>query len=177
MESFRVLVLNNTFEPLHFCNPRRAIVMLLKGKAEKVEEDGKVFHTITSAYRLPTVIRLFRYIRIASFGGVVFSKKNVFRRDDFACQYCGHDESDLTIDHVIPKSRGGTTNWNNVVVACKRCNLKKGNRIVEETDLVLKRKPYRPRFLLNHLVNRSIPESFVQSWNKYLTHKLIYSVE
>jgi 5-methylcytosine-specific restriction endonuclease McrA len=151
--------------------------MLLKGKAEKVEEDGKIFHTTNAAYRLPTVIRLHRYIRIASFGGVVFSKKNVFRRDNFSCQYCGHHGSELTIDHVIPKSRGGTTSWHNVVVACKRCNLRKGNRTIEETGLVLRRKPFRPRFLLNHLASRSVPESFLRSWNKYLTPQIAYAAE
>lgn len=177
MDSYRVLVLNSTFEPLHFCNVRRAIVMLMKGKAEKVESNGKLLHSATFVFQLPTVIRLIRYIRIPSFGGVVFSKKNVFRRDNFSCQYCGHHGTDLTIDHVVPKSRGGITNWTNVVVACKRCNLKKGNRTVTEAKLTLLRRPYKPRFLLNPLVAHSIQESFLRTWNKYLVPQVVYSTE
>lgn len=171
MEHLRVLVLNSTYEPLQFCNAHRAIVMVLKGKAEQVECDGKVFRSPTVTFRLPTVIRLRNFINIPYRGIVSFSKKNVFRRDNHTCQYCGRDEVELTIDHVIPKSRGGNTSWENVVVACQECNLKKGNRTPVEVGIKLLRKPYRPHFLIHNSVYTAAPKSFIESWNKYVLLK------
>lgn len=168
MDHLRVLVLNSTYEPLQFCNAHRAIVMVLKGKAEQVECDGKVFRSPTLTFRLPTVIRLMNYINIPYRGIVSFSKKNVFRRDNHTCQYCGKTGGYLTIDHIIPKSRGGDTSWENVVVACQECNIKKGNRTPHEVGIRLLRKPYKPHFLIYNSVYHSAPKSFVESWSKYI---------
>jgi 5-methylcytosine-specific restriction endonuclease McrA len=121
--------------------------MLLQGKAETIEESGKVIRSPSLLLPLPTVIRLMNYIKRSYGKGVAFSKKNVFLRDNFTCQYCGSHGVDLTIDHIIPRSKGGMTCWENVVVACKHCNLRKGNRSLDETDLHLLRRPKRPHFL------------------------------
>ncbi|MBI3582576.1 MAG: HNH endonuclease [Nitrospinae bacterium] len=171
MEHLRVLILNSTYEPLQFCNARRAIVMVLKGKAEQMECDGKVFRSPTISFRLPTVIRLVNFINIPYKGIVSFSKKNVFRRDNHTCQYCGKNHGELTIDHILPKSRGGGTSWDNVVVACQECNLRKGNRTPGEVGIRLLKKPYTPHFLIHNSVYNSAPKSFIESWSKYISLK------
>jgi 5-methylcytosine-specific restriction endonuclease McrA len=168
MLTWQVLVLNQTYEPLHFCNMRRAIIMLIKGKAQEVEYDGRVIYSPSFSMRVPTVIRLNRYIKKPYLVGVRFSKKNVFKRDNYTCQYCGSCGLELTIDHVIPKSRGGITSWENVVVACQTCNIRKGDRTLKESGLTLLRKPKKPYFLL-HFKNLPQADGSVRaSWNKYL---------
>ncbi|MBI5199415.1 MAG: HNH endonuclease [Nitrospirae bacterium] len=175
-KNIRVLVLNQTYEPLHFCNAKRAIVMLLKGRAEKIESDGMVVRSPTVTIKIPSVIRLMRYIKRSYHGRIAFSKRNVFRRDDFTCQYCGSREGTLTIDHVIPRSHGGESCWENMVVACQRCNLKKGDQTLKEASMRLLRRPTKPSFLFHKNIYRSMPESFVKNWNKYLpddvTHRM-----
>lgn len=168
MDGWQVLVLNQTYEPLNFCNMRRAIIMLLKGKAQEVEYDGRVIYSPSLSMQVPTVIRLNRYIKKPYLVGVRFSKKNVFKRDNYTCQYCGSYGVGLTIDHVTPRSRGGITSWENVVVACQRCNLKKGDRILKEGGLTILRKPKKPYFLL-HFKNLPQADGLVRAtWNKYL---------
>ncbi len=167
MDSVKVLVLNYTYEPLHFCNVKRAVIMILQGKAETVEESGRVIRSPSLLLPLPAVIRLVTYIKRSYGKGVAFSKKNVFRRDNFTCQYCGSRGVDLTIDHIIPRSKGGKTCWENVVVACKKCNLRKGNRSLEETDLQLLRRPKRPHFLFFQPTPLSV-EFLVAEQEKYL---------
>lgn len=168
MKSYRVLVLNQTYEPLHFCNARRAIIMVLKGKAEEVENDGLLLRSPSYTFRLPSVIRLLYYIKRPYMVGATFSKKNVFKRDRFICQYCGHRDGVMTIDHVVPKSRGGRTCWENVVVACKVCNIKKGDRTLREARMHLIRKPKKPSFIFYFNIAQFSTHSFHESWNKYL---------
>ncbi|RMF87056.1 MAG: HNH endonuclease [Nitrospinota bacterium] len=164
-----VLVLNYTYEPLHFCNAKRAIILILQEKAEIVEKSGQLLHSPSLVLPLPTVIRLRMYIRRPVGRGITFSKKNVFLRDNFTCQYCGVKGSngfELTIDHIIPRSKGGKTCWENVVVACKVCNRRKGDRPLEETDLRLLRQPRKPRFPL--LKPAPLSTRFLAEWTKYL---------
>lgn len=168
LSSFWVLVLNQTFEPLHVCSARRAVTMLLRGRAEKVEEDGYMIRSPSQAIRLPSVIRLRRYIPISRWGEIAFSKKNVFKRDRYTCQYCGGQGKGLTIDHVVPRSRGGRTTWENVVAACRRCNAIKGDRTLEESDFQLVRSPERPFFLFRHYASSAQHLSTLSSWDKYL---------
>lgn len=168
--NWKVLVLNSSFEPLQFCNARRAIVMVLKGRAEKVEVDGYFVRSPSISLRLPTVIRLLRYIKRPYRPGVAFSKKNVFKRDRYTCQYCGAGGGNLTLDHVVPRSRGGATVWENVVVACQRCNAKKGDRPLHETSLSLIRQPYRPGYLLFARNHQGQPDSVQATWSKYLDY-------
>ena len=135
MDEIAVLVLNYTYEPLHFTNARRAVTLLLAGKAESVESSPRVVRSPSRVFPLPSVIRLAAYIRKPFLERVAFNKKNILRRDGYTCQYCSRRGEKLTVDHVVPRSRGGQTTWTNVVAACLRCNLFKGNRTLEEARL------------------------------------------
>ena len=168
MENLRSLVLNGAYEPLQFTAARRALILVLLGKAEALESDGFYARTPTTTFRLPTVIKLHRYVRRPVKFGVAFSKKNVFKRDGHTCQYCGARGKDLTIDHVVPKSQGGASQWGNVVTACRTCNLQKGSKTLRECGLSLKRKPGKPKFLIFANVPDNPPKSHVESWAKYL---------
>ncbi len=165
----KVLVLNNSFEPLHFCVARRAIVMVITGRAQQVECDGFMIRSFRASFACPTVIRLNRYIRIPNFGGVSFSKKNVLRRDRKTCQYCGSNHTEMTIDHIIPRSQGGRTEWLNVVAACRKCNLKKGSRSPDDSGMNLIREPFKPKFMAVLSQPTDAPNSFSEAWKKYLS--------
>ena len=168
LESLKVLVLNNTFAPLHFTAAKRAVVMVITGRAEQIESDGIMIRTFSAHFPCPTVIRLNRYIKIPRWGVVPFSKKNVLRRDRKSCQYCGAVDVELTIDHIIPRSVGGSSHWLNVVAACRRCNSKKSNRTLERSGLRLRNKPYVPKFMALLTLPDSMPNGFTASWQKYL---------
>lgn len=171
MEHLRTLVLNSTFEPLQFTSARRAFLLSLAGKAEALEYDGFFVRTMSDSFRLPTVIRLRRYVRRPYRSCVSFSKKNVFRRDDHTCQYCGGRHAELTIDHVIPRSQDGVSAWENVVTACRRCNLKKGSRTLTEAGMRLLRPPSKPEYLLFNFAPRNAPPSHLESWAKYMARR------
>lgn len=169
MDLLKVLVLNQTFEPLHFCDAKRAVVLILSGKAENIEYDGRMVRSPSISIRLPIVIRLIRFIKRPYKKEIPFSKKNVFKRDQYRCQYCGKNHANLTIDHIIPKSKGGRTSWENVVVACQKCNLIKGNRPLDVTNLRLLKRPRRPS---PYQVYYGFPLPFStrcqQVWDRYL---------
>src|ERR1700751_1413346 len=124
-----VLVLNASYEPINICAARRAIVLVLKGGAMAEEENGHFLHASRLALRVPSVIRLLEYRRIPHQTRAL-SRKNILLRDRNCCQYCGTilPSSELTLDHVIPRSRGGNSSWENLVACCHPCNRKKGNR-------------------------------------------------
>ena len=130
----QTLVLNASYEPLNITSWRRAVILMIKGKAESLEEDQS--YAIHSGQNLPTVIRLRYYVKVP-FREVALTRKNILLRDNNSCQYCNHRGSNLSIDHVLPRSRGGTDNWENVTTACLRCNVQKGNRTVSYTHLTL----------------------------------------
>lgn len=164
-----MLVLNGSFEPLHFTNARRAITLLLAGKAESVEPSPRVVRSTSQAFPLPSVIRLAMYIRKPFVERVAFNKKNILRRDHYTCQYCGRRGDRLTVDHVLPRSRGGSTTWTNVVAACLRCNLRKGSRTADEAGMLLVRTPAHPQFLFSvHLLRHPHAPFFLDAWRKYL---------
>ena len=169
MDEIAVLVLNYTYEPLHFTNARRAVTLLLAGKAEPVEASPRVIRSPSRAFALPAVIRLAVFIRKPFLDRVAFNKKNILRRDGYTCQYCSRRGERLTVDHIVPRSRGGDTSWTNVVAACLRCNLHKGNRSPEEARLRLIREPSHPQFLFSaQLLRHPHATSFLDSWRKYL---------
>jgi len=162
-----VLVLNASYEPLSVVSVRRALVLLLKEKAELLEAAEAVLRSERRVFPYPLVIRLTYYVRIPRRFGLPLSRRTVLSRDYYTCQYCGAQppRSELTIDHVLPRSRGGETDWDNVVAACRRCNQKKGSRTPEEAGMRLRTKPRRPRYLaLALLTERRAPEA----WEKYL---------
>jgi 5-methylcytosine-specific restriction endonuclease McrA len=169
MDEIAVLVLNYSFEPLHFTNARRAIMLLLSGKAEAVEASPRVLRSPSRVFALPAVIRLATFIRKPFLDRVAFNKKNILRRDGYTCQYCSRRGERLTVDHVLPRSRGGDTSWTNVVAACLKCNLKKGNRLPHEVSMRLLREPIHPRFVFStHMLRHPHADSLLDSWRKYL---------
>jgi 5-methylcytosine-specific restriction endonuclease McrA len=168
MDSGRVLVLNQTFEPLHVCSARRAVVLLYAGKAERLEDTPRVIRSPSTSVVLPSVIRLHRYVKKPARPTIAFNKKNILKRDTYTCQYCGRNGGErMTIDHVIPKSLGGRTVWENVVSACRACNLKKANKSLGEAGMHLLRKPIRP-LSLSYLEILAHASHHADRWRRYL---------
>lgn len=159
----KVLVLNASYEPLNICSWRRAVVLLLKGKAEQIEHNG---HLIYTDFPLPTVIRLRNYVKIP-YKEISLSRRNVLHRDSYICQYCGVRRHDLTIDHIIPRSRGGVDSWDNVVAACLKCNVKKGDRTPKEAGMVLMSHPRRPHHHVYFEISKH-STSGEYEWKKYV---------
>ena len=163
----QVLVLNATYEPMNVVSVRRAILLLLKEKAEIVEAAEAHLRSERMSLPVPLVIRLVYYVRIPRRFSLPLSRRTVLARDYYTCQYCGSrpGKAQLTIDHVLPRSRGGETTWENIVTACGHCNRRKGNRTPEEARMPLRRNPRRPRYLaLTLLEGTSAPEV----WHKYM---------
>jgi 5-methylcytosine-specific restriction endonuclease McrA len=163
-----VLVLNASYEPINVCAARRALVLILKGVASAEEHVELEIHSSALSMPMPSVIRLLEYRRIPHQSRAL-SRKNILMRDRYTCQYCQRSlgSSDLTLDHVIPRSRAGETSWENLVACCHPCNNRKGNRTPEEAGLKLLRLP-RP-FTLHtsrHLM-RLLGKSD-DKWRKYL---------
>jgi 5-methylcytosine-specific restriction endonuclease McrA len=140
-----VLVLNQNYEPLNVCNVRRAFVLVDRGKAEVLENGRGYLRSPSFVFTIPSVIRLIYVIRRPRPQGRL-SRRDVFLRDRHTCQYCGRRTRDLTLDHVIPRKRGGPHEWTNVVAACKACNHRKAGRTPEEAHMRLVRPPRRPSF-------------------------------
>jgi 5-methylcytosine-specific restriction endonuclease McrA len=161
-----VLVLNATYEPLSVVSLQRAIVLLLKEKAELVEAAEERLHAAYTSLPVPLVIRLVYYVRLPHPVTLSPSRRTVIARDNYTCQYCSATpgRANLTLDHVIPRSRGGKTSWDNVVTACRACNMRKGNRTPEEAGMVLRRQPGRPNYLAFLLLAEAAP---AQVWGKY----------
>lgn len=163
-----VLVLNTSYEPINICAARRAVVLVLKGVAAAEEHALGHIHSARAAMRIPSVIRLLEYRRIPHQTRAL-SRKNILMRDRYTCQYCLHtmSSSELTLDHVVPRSRAGDTTWENLVACCHHCNNRKGNRTPDEAGMRLHRPP-RPFSLhtSRHLM-RLLAKSDDQ-WRKYL---------
>ncbi len=173
LDSFKSLVLNYSYEPLQFCSARHAIIMVFGGRAEELDSAGYFVRTPSTSYQLPTVIRVLKMVRRNRKKGLAFSKKNILRRDNYTCQYCGTSNNPLTVDHVVPKSRGGETNWTNIVVACKPCNLRKGDRTPLEMDMELRKPPGKPDFQFIPFTIPPGPNSHIEIWQKYLPQKIL----
>ena len=130
----QVLVLNATYEPINVCTLQRAVVLVLKNKAEVLERAARKLRSATATYAYPLVIRLVSYVRVPRNEKRKISRRAVFARDDYRCQYCG-TAAHLTVDHVIPKSRGGSSSWDNVVTSCAPCNVRKADRLPDEVGM------------------------------------------
>lgn len=160
----RVLVLNQDFSPLMVCSVERAFVLVYLNKSELVRPaNGYKLHSITHTYPMPSVIRLNRYVN-APYKGVALTRQNIFKRDNFECQYCG-TKRDLTLDHVIPSSKGGQHTWGNLVTACKRCNSLKGDRTPEGAAMPLRKRPYKPSY---SLFLRELSDNSGSEWDEFL---------
>ncbi len=161
----QVLVLNASYEPLNVTTWRRALVMMLKGKAESLEEDEN--RVIRHGTNLPTVIRLRHFVRVP-FRELPLTRRNIFNRDNHSCQYCGYIGEKLSIDHVIPRSRGGIDSWENVITACLDCNVVKGNRTPTEANMHLRKKPIRPAHNISFEAKKQIEAGRYNEWRKYV---------
>jgi 5-methylcytosine-specific restriction endonuclease McrA len=197
-----VLVLNKLFMAIHIISVRRAFCLLCKELAEVVsleegqfatydfntwrevseyrarsfrQEDDDWIHTVNSEIQVPRVIRLVTYEKLPK-QTVKFNRRNIFARDNNQCQYCGkkHPTSELSLDHVIPRSQGGQSTWDNIVCACVRCNVKKGGRTPKEAHLTLVRKPEKPK--RSPLLNLKLTHRKYQSWKTFLENAY-WSVE
>jgi 5-methylcytosine-specific restriction endonuclease McrA len=160
-----VLVLNATFEPINVCTVRRAVVLLLKEKAEIIERAEWALHSERTSMSRPMVIRLMAYVRIPrDTHRRKITRRAVFARDDWTCQYCG-SRSNLTVDHVIPRSKGGPSSWDNIVASCAPCNRRKGNALPRQAGMIPSRKPRAPSpHVFIHVASPTIPHA----WRAYL---------
>ncbi len=142
-----VLVLNNDYRALTTCSVERAVVLVFLQKAELVESvPDRYVRSPTIRYPFPSIVRLRAYVRVP-YKRVMISRKNILRRDRFRCQYCECREN-LTVDHVVPRSKSGRDTWENLVTACTPCNNKKGDRTPDEAVMPLIRQPYRPSHVM-----------------------------
>lgn len=163
-----VLILNVNFEPLHVSNTKRALGLLLSGKAELILNGRGYIHTSNNRFEIPSIIRLSSMIKRPR-PRINLSKREVLRRDDYMCQYCGKKSTQLTIDHIIPRHAGGTNDWLNVVAACPPCNRRKGGKTPDQANMPLRRPPYEPRPSAmyrfgRHLKSRREWEPFLNGW-------------
>ena len=154
----KVLVLNATYEPISFVTLKRAVILLLKEKAEVIEE-------MVERKLRALVIRLVSYVPVPRFFNLPLSRRSLLSRDNYTCQYCGTTEHPLTIDHVIPRSRGGKTEWTNVVAACVSCNRKKGNKMPADAHMIPHTKPAKPGYIAVVLLGQAKGN---ETWQRYI---------
>jgi len=164
----KVLILNQDYSALTVCTVPKAFILVYLKKAELVSEAADLqLRSVSHTFPMPTVIRLFKYVHLP-YKGVILNRQNIFKRDGHRCQYCGTHE-DLTLDHVVPKSRGGLTKWDNLTTACKRCNSRKGDFLPEEAKMILTQKPYKPSFVV---FLRDFSGHIEEDWRPYLSKKM-----
>jgi 5-methylcytosine-specific restriction endonuclease McrA len=162
-----VLVLNQNFEPLNVCNLERALRLVLTAKAEVLEQRAAAVHSVTHAFPAPSVIRLAYQVRRPALP-VGLSRRGIFLRDQYTCQYCGTRPHVLTLDHVLPRSRGGRNTWENLVTACAACNHRKGGRTLSEARMRLLREPRAPRLPGIRPVAQHMALTIYTEWVPYL---------
>ncbi len=162
-----VLLLNASYEPLKVISWQRAVTLFFSDKVEIVEEYSHEIRSVSLAIKAPSVVRLLSYVNIGQ-KSPPLSRFNIFARDGFKCQYCTKplNTGTATLDHVLPRSKGGKTRWTNVVCCCKPCNTKKGSKTPEQAGMKLLKKPEQPHWLpvLHVKLNGRIP----RSWNIFL---------
>jgi 5-methylcytosine-specific restriction endonuclease McrA len=160
-----VLVLNQNYEPLNICNEKRALVLINRGKAEILEHGSGVLRSPSQVFRRPSVIRLIYMIKRPR-PKARLCRKEVFLRDSHTCQYCGTRQKDLTIDHIIPRHRGGRHTWENLVSACRACNHRKGGKMLEEARMKLLRPPFQPRVTTYYILHQYLQTH--NEWQKFI---------
>lgn len=163
-----VLILNVNFEPLHVCNTKRALALVMAGKAEIVLNGRGTIRSASDEFDLPSIIKL-QYMVKRPRPRVSLSKREVLRRDEYACQYCGRKSHHLTIDHVVPRHMGGRHTWTNLVAACSPCNRRKGGRTPEQAGMQLRRQPFEPSASAHYRFGRHLEsheewEPFILGW-------------
>tara|TARA_A100001037_G_scaffold162074_2_gene145815 strand:+ start:861 stop:1406 length:546 start_codon:yes stop_codon:yes gene_type:complete len=159
-----VLVLNANYSPMMICTAKRAICMDYLDKVDVLVKYDEKIQSPSLSWSLPSVVKIRDFIRYDNLS-VDLNRKNIIARDEHTCQYCGKSKAPLTIDHITPKGRGGLDTWENLVVACKPCNQRKGDRTPDEANMPLNRIPKRPNRL--HYFQRFVKEK-QQDWRPYL---------
>ncbi|MFC1978467.1 HNH endonuclease [Chloroflexota bacterium] len=165
MLSSAVLVLNQNYEPLNVCNVHRAVVLVWRGKAEILENGLGEIKSFSISLSIPSVIRLHHLIH-RQWHRRKLTKYEIFIRDKYTCQYCGKQMRELTLDHVMPRHRGGGHTWDNVTSACKKCNQRKAGHTLEEVGMQLMKEPSQPRGGVYHIVYPYIDRRY--EWKKYV---------
>jgi len=164
IKSKKVLILNADYRAFSVCSVYKAFLLVYLEKAEIVKKaENAVLRSISRTYDMPSIIRLNQYVNIP-YKGVVMTRQNIFKRDGNKCVYCSSKDN-LTLDHVLPRSRGGGSTWNNLVTACKTCNSKKGDFLPEEIGMELPYKPFKPSFIM---FLRDFSGLGEESWMPYL---------
>jgi len=163
-----VLVLNSDYEPLNVCNVRRAIVMVYLGKADVLHADEEALTTAAACgFVLPSVVKLRGHVK-RPLPELKLSRRTVFARDNYTCQYCGSTAKDMTIDHVIPKRSGGAATWDNLVCCCRKCNMKKSDKLAHQVGMKLVRPPRRPRYVPYISLTKYLTGRKNEVWRSYL---------
>lgn len=160
-----VLVLNANFEPLNVCTTRRALGLIFSGKAEMIMDGRGTVQTVRADYPRPSIIRI-GYMIHRPRPKVKLTKREIFRRDGYTCQYCGTRSGRLTLDHVVPRRVGGQHTWDNLVTACASCNLRKGGRLPNQANLQLHNRPSEPRPTAEYLFGSHLEDN--QEWRPFL---------
>ena len=160
----KVLVLNQDYQAITVCSVQRAFILVLLQKAEMISRQEELkLRSIQGEFDYPSIIRLSRYVNIP-FRKVTLTRQNIFKRDGYQCMYCGGREN-LTLDHVVPKSKGGRDTWKNLVSACQKCNSLKGNRTPSQAEMPLIQDPYRPTHIM---YLRDFSGKIHDTWKPYL---------
>jgi 5-methylcytosine-specific restriction endonuclease McrA len=161
----KVLVLNSSYEPLSICDAQKAVLLLFGGKAVQVtHHPERVISTVSRSFPLPSIVRLTCFVRVP-YKSIILNRKNILLRDSFQCQYCGKTDQPLTIDHIVPRSRGGEYSWENLITACPRCNSKKGNRTPREAGMHPLKQAIRPN---NLMFMQQLTTTVSDDWKPYL---------
>lgn len=171
--SVRALLLNSTYEPMKVVNWQKALILWFQDKVEIVEFHSVYVRSARMQFRIPSVIRLKSYVRLKGIERVRFCRENVYLRDDYTCQYCGHRYhiKELTLDHVVPASKAGLKNWTNVVSACRPCNQRKSNRTPKAAGMPLLKEPKAPAWLPSPDLD-PLRNTFPSNWMTYFTYKI-----
>jgi len=162
-ENHRTLILNATYQPLSIASAKRSVSLLLSNKINVIKNSNFEIRSESSTITIPKVAALNYYVKAPYARRVALNRENIFIRDKYICQYCGNQAE--SIDHIIPKSKGGEDSWENLIIACSPCNSRKGNRSLIETKMKLMKVPKKPnRFMyFNQYINQKN-----QGWKEYL---------
>jgi 5-methylcytosine-specific restriction endonuclease McrA len=162
-----VLVLNSDYEPLNVCNLRRAILLICLGKVEVLHHGSTRIRTFYGEMHSPSVVKLRQHVK-RPVPQLRLSRRGIFARDGYSCQYCGITAKDLTIDHVVPKRMGGGATWENLVCCCRKCNTKKGDKSLNASGMQLRRLPKRPRYVPYISLTKYVQGTKNDIWRDYL---------
>lgn len=162
-----VLVLNSDYEPLNVCNMRRAIVLVCMGKADVLHSSSRIVTTIDGVLVSPSVVRLKYHVR-RPIPELKLSRRSIFARDSYTCQYCGQQPRELTLDHITPKRLGGKDTWENLVCCCRKCNGKKADKTLDQTNMRLLKMPRRPRYVPFISMTKYLAGTRHEVWRDYL---------